>query len=88
MKLVKNCSFVLTDSETAEETTYLKIPCITIEKTPKGHQQQLRTNTLVHSIEEARDSINKVLNSTYKTGQIPEFWDGKAAERIIKTLKK
>jgi len=90
MKLVKNCSFVLTDSGgLQEETTYLKIPCITMrENTERPSTTDLGTNTLVHSIEEARDSINKVLNSTYKTGQIPEFWDGKAAERIIKTLKK
>ena len=30
--------------------------------------------------------VNQSENGTYKKGQIPELWDGKATERIIKFI--
>jgi UDP-N-acetylglucosamine 2-epimerase (non-hydrolysing) len=90
LKLVKNCLFVLTDSGgLQEETTYLKIPCITMrENTERPSTTTMGTNTLINSIAQAKNTIEQILNRQYKTGEIPKLWDGKTAARIIVILKK
>jgi UDP-N-acetylglucosamine 2-epimerase (non-hydrolysing) len=90
LKLVKNCLFVLTDSGgLQEETTYLKIPCLTMrENTERPSTISTGTNTLINNIDLAKELIKQILEGTYKTGNIPELWDGKTAERIIRILKK
>ena len=90
MRLLHNAKLVLTDSGgLQEETTYLGIPCITLrENTERPITVEVGTNVLVGTdtqriIEEAQ----KVLDGKAKKGQIPELWDGKAAERIVKILR-
>lgn len=89
MKLLHNAKLVLTDSGgIQEETTYLGIPCITMrENTERPITVEIGTNVLVGTdtqriIEEAE----KVLDGNPKKGQIPELWDGHAAERIVEIL--
>ncbi len=91
MRLLHNAKLVLTDSGgLQEETTYLGIPCITLrENTERPITVEVGTNVLVGTdtqriIEEAQ----KVLDGKAKKGQIPELWDGKAAERIVKIIDK
>lgn len=76
---------VLTDSGgIQEETTYLKIPCLTLRKnTERPITAEVGTNKLIgteyHRIaEECFDTIN----NPPKNSQIPPLWDGRAAERI------
>jgi len=90
MKLMHHAKMVLTDSGgIQEETTYLGIPCITMrENTERPITVEVGTNVLVGNntgriIAEAQ----KVLDGKAKKGQIPELWDGKAAERIVKILE-
>ncbi len=91
MKLLHHAKLVLTDSGgIQEETTYLGIPCITMrENTERPITIEIGTNVLVGTdtqriIEEAQ----KVLDGKAKNGQIPELWDGHAAERIVNILKR
>ncbi len=91
MKLMHNARLVLTDSGgIQEETTYLGIPCITMrENTERPITVEIGTNVLVGTdtqriIEEAQ----KVLDGKAKKGQIPELWDGKAAERIVEIIER
>ncbi len=91
MKLLHNARLVLTDSGgLQEETTYLGIPCITMrENTERPITVDIGTNVLVGTdtqriIEEAE----KVLDGKAKKGQIPELWDGHAAERIVKIIER
>jgi UDP-N-acetylglucosamine 2-epimerase (non-hydrolysing) len=47
------------------------------------------TNTMVGSDPAAiRQGVDEVLAGSGKSGRIPEFWDGKAAERIAADLAK
>lgn len=85
INLVKNSLIVLTDSGgIQEETTYLKIPCLTLRKnTERPITAEVGTNKLIgteyHRIaEECFDTIN----NPPKNSQIPPLWDGRAAERI------
>ena len=90
VKLMMNARFVMTDSGgIQEETTVLGIPCLTLrENTERPVTVEIGTNTLtgldVGKIVE--ESVN-ILEGQGKRGGIPELWDGKAAERIVRVLQ-
>ena len=87
--LWQNATLVLTDSGgLQEETTALGIPCITLrENTERPITVDVGTNTLVGTDPETiRTTVGQVLDGTYKTGRIPDLWDGKASERICRIL--
>ncbi len=89
MKLVTKAKFIITDSGgIQEETTYLKIPCITLrDNTERPVTYELGTNTITGLNEKAvRKAISQIEKGTYKSGRIPKFWDGRASERIVKIL--
>jgi UDP-N-acetylglucosamine 2-epimerase (non-hydrolysing) len=89
IKLVKHSCFVLTDSGgIQEETTVLKIPCLTMRtNTERPVTIKQGTNILV-----GRDSSkiirfsSRILAGKNKRGKTPLFWDGKAAQRIVKIM--
>nr|WP_321246897.1 UDP-N-acetylglucosamine 2-epimerase (non-hydrolyzing) [uncultured Psychroserpens sp.] len=87
--LIHNCSLVLTDSGgIQEETTFKQKPCLTLRpNTERPSTIDIGSNTLLdfdkHDI---LSQIDSILNGTYKKGEIPEFWDGKATERILEIL--
>jgi UDP-N-acetylglucosamine 2-epimerase (non-hydrolysing) len=89
MQLMQNARLILTDSGgIQEETTYLGIPCITIrENTERPITIDMGTNVLVgpHA-ERIIEETDKILSGNGKKGLIPDLWDGKAAERIVKIL--
>ncbi len=84
--LVKHALGVLTDSGgITEETTVLNVPCITLrENTERPETCNMGTNVLVGKDEaKLAGALQKLLTGDWKSGQIPELWDGKAAERIV-----
>lgn len=87
--LLAGARLVLSDSGgLQEETTALGIPCLTIrENTERPITVEQGTNTLVGSDPQAiRKGVDEILRGAGKTGRIPEFWDGRAAERIAADL--
>lgn len=89
LKLMMNARFLFTDSGgIQEETTVLNVPCLTLrENTERPITVSTGTNTIVGKdqakiIRETR----KILSGQNKKGQIPKFWDGKAAQRICKIV--
>ena len=88
--LEKTCKFVITDSGgIQEETTYLGIPCLTVrENTERPVTAEIGTNEVVGTdTEKIIQSSQKILANRWKKGQIPKYWDGQAAERIVEVLK-
>ncbi|MFM2225819.1 MAG: hypothetical protein RJA07_2021 [Bacteroidota bacterium] len=88
-KLVAKSKFVLTDSGgIQEETTFLQVPCITLRpNTERPITATLGTNTLCDlNFENIISLINQIENGTYKKGEIPKLWDGKATERVVQEL--
>jgi UDP-N-acetylglucosamine 2-epimerase (non-hydrolysing) len=83
--LMQNARLVLTDSGgLQEETTALGVPCITLrENTERPITISEGTNTLAGTdAQKIKQAADEVLAGGGKAGRIPEYWDGKAAERI------
>ena len=88
-KLVKHCKFILTDSGgIQEESTFRQKPCLTLRpNTERPITVDEGTNTLLpFDINLVKKHISEIENGTYKKGQIPKMWDGKATERILKII--
>jgi len=89
LRLYKNSKFVLTDSGSIQqETTYLNIPCLTIrENTERPFTITEGTNILVGTVSERIiEEAQKILSGKRKESKELLLWDGKASERIVKTL--
>ena len=84
--LMSNSAFVITDSGgIQEETTILGVPCMTLrENTERPVTITEGTNRLVHvTTEDILENYKQIKESKFDvSGQIPKFWDGKAADRI------
>ncbi|MDD5703019.1 MAG: UDP-N-acetylglucosamine 2-epimerase (non-hydrolyzing) [Dehalococcoidales bacterium] len=91
LNLEMNSKLVLTDSGgMQEETTVLNVPCLTLRDTTERPVTVTQgTNTLVWNVtERIIEEAHKVIEGHAKNGRCPEFWDGKAAERIVDILTK
>jgi len=89
LNLWKDAKLALTDSGgLQEETTALGIPCLTIrENTERPITVTQGTNELMGtSKEKILESFEKIMTDNWKAGQKPKFWDGNAAQRIIKLI--
>lgn len=89
--LVRHCKAVITDSGgITEEATVMHVPCITLrDNTERPETCTIGTNELIGTNPDAIKPILDILFADkWKTGSIPELWDGHAAERIIALLTK
>jgi UDP-N-acetylglucosamine 2-epimerase (non-hydrolysing) len=87
--LVRRSRLVVTDSGgIQEETTYLGIPCLTMrENTERPITVDVGTNVLVGSDRALLlKTVDDVMENRFKSGRVPELWDGRTAERIMATL--
>ena len=91
LKLMDNALFIITDSGgIQEETTYLKVPCITFRNsTERPVTVDLGTNFLMEDLNplSVKSQVEEILRGETKEGIIPPLWDGKAAERIVTILE-
>ena len=89
LALTSQSKVIVTDSGgLQEESTALNIPCLTMrENTERPITVTQGTSTLCGSDPKILDqNLRAVLDGSYKAGQCPELWDGKAAERIATEL--
>lgn len=87
--LMAGARAVLTDSGgLQEETTALGVPCLTLrENTERPITVEQGTNTLVGRDAKAiLAGVDEILAGRGKSGRVPEYWDGHAAERIAADL--
>ena len=87
--LVQHAKGVLTDSGgITEETTVMHIPCITLrDSTERPETCEIGTNRLVGKNEKLlAEALEDMLDGNWPQGEIPELWDGHAADRIVSHL--
>jgi UDP-N-acetylglucosamine 2-epimerase (non-hydrolysing) len=90
LNLMMNSKFVLTDSGgIQEETTVLKIPCLTLrENTERPVTETIGSNTVVGTnTEKILKEFDRIMSNKYKKGKIPKYWDGKSSQRIVRILE-
>lgn len=87
--LIKNARGIITDSGgITEEATVLNIPCITMRNSTERPETVLDgTNELVgDDLFLLSKLIHKIVIGNWKTGTIPDLWDGRTSERIVDVL--
>jgi UDP-N-acetylglucosamine 2-epimerase (non-hydrolysing) len=87
--LVERAKCVVTDSGgITEETTVMGIPCMTLrDNTERPETVFIGTNELIGTDPKAIAPAMKILFSgKWKKGGIPELWDGKTGDRIVKAI--
>jgi UDP-N-acetylglucosamine 2-epimerase (non-hydrolysing) len=88
-KLVKQSTFILTDSGgIQEESTYLQVPCLTLRpNTERPVTVTVGSNELVpFDIPTIMNYIEQIINGTYKRGAIPPMWDGNTTKRVLEVI--
>ncbi len=87
--LEMNAKFLLTDSGgLQEESTFFGIPCLTLrENTERPVTVTQGTNILVGTdpTRIVKESLD-ILKGNGKRGEVPELWDERVAQRIVKVL--
>jgi UDP-N-acetylglucosamine 2-epimerase (non-hydrolysing) len=90
-RLVSGCRMVITDSGgIQEESTVYGIPCITIRENTERPITILEGTNELAGTDTAKiiNFARQILDGKWKTGKIPELWDGHTAERIIRCIEK
>lgn len=89
--LVKHAKAVITDSGgITEEATVMRVPCMTLRTTTERPETvTIGTNELL-GVDPAAlgPALERLFAGKWKTGDIPEKWDGKAGERIVAALER
>jgi UDP-N-acetylglucosamine 2-epimerase (non-hydrolysing) len=80
---------IITDSgNVAEEATFHHIPCITLNSYTE-HIETVKqgTNELVgEDADRLREAMRRMIAGQWKSGNLPDRWDGRTAERIVQIL--
>ena len=89
--LVKHAKAVITDSGgITEETTVMGVPCLTLrDTTERPETVTIGTNELIGTDPaKLQPALNRLFAGQWKTGGIPDKWDGQAAVRIVAELER
>ena len=89
--IIKHSAGVVTDSGgITEETTVLNIPCMTLRNsTERPETVTMGTNEIVGTDpKNIVPYLQKLIAGDWKSGSVPELWDGKTAERIVNIISK
>lgn len=89
--MVKHAKAVITDSGgITEETTVMGVPCMTLrDSTERPETVTVGTNELIGTDPEAlKPALDHLFAGAWKTGRIPEKWDGRTGDRIVAELER
>ena len=87
--LTSHAKGIITDSgNVAEEATFNNIPCITLNSYTE-HIETVKQGTNVLVGEDAAklsEAMQKLVQGQWKSSSLPDRWDGRTAERIVRIL--
>ena len=88
LKLVSESALVITDSGgIQEETTYLKIPCLTVRPSTERPITIWQGSNQLISAAEIFTNVATALSIPTSEYNIPKYWEGQSATRIISLLQ-
>jgi UDP-N-acetylglucosamine 2-epimerase (non-hydrolysing) len=90
LRLQSRARLVITDSGgIQEETTYLRVPCITVrDTTERPATVEIGSNILTGpNPERLKEAMDGVMEGRLGHGEVPEYWDGQTAQRIVSVLR-
>ena len=88
-KLIKYAKVVLTDSGgIQEETTYLKIPCLTVRPTTERPITIWEGSNQLIKAENIYSKAVECLSASRSSFGVPKYWDGGSAKRIVEMLER
>jgi UDP-N-acetylglucosamine 2-epimerase (non-hydrolysing) len=88
--LVRHAKAVITDSGgITEEATVMGVPCLTLRDTTERPETiTVGTNELIGTDPaNLKPALDRLFAGKWKQGGIPEKWDGRSGERIVKALE-
>ena len=89
LNLESSASVVLTDSGgLQEETTILGVPCLTLRHNTERPVTVTHGTNIIVGTDKARilEAFHRAISGDFKPAGPPEFWDGHAAERIVRII--
>ncbi len=88
MNLLFNCRLSITDSGgIQEETTYLRIPCLTLRPNTERPITIFQGTNKLCTPENLEKLIYEILSGNASVGSVPENWDGQTASRVVKSIR-
>src|SRR5262249_14077709 len=90
LNLEAGATVVLTDSGgLQEETTILGVPCLTLRNNTERPVTITDGTKIMVGPNKARflDAFRRIMNGDWEPSGPPEFWDGQAAERIVRIIR-
>lgn len=91
LRLQRDAAIVVTDSAgIQEETTVFGVPCLTMRpNTERPVTVEVGTNTIVDlDVDLVERKVAEVVDGNYKEGELPDYWDGKASDRIVDVFER
>jgi len=87
--LTAHAAGIITDSgNVAEEATFNQVPCITLNSYTE-HEETVKVGTNILVGEDAGrlgEEFRNMVSGQWKSGNLPDRWDGRSAERIVQIL--
>jgi UDP-N-acetylglucosamine 2-epimerase (non-hydrolysing) len=85
--LTENARLVLTDSGgLQEESTYFRTPCLTLRPNTERPVTVTEGSNKLTDPERLSTDLEAVFAREPRFGKIPQFWDGRAADRIVNAI--
>jgi UDP-N-acetylglucosamine 2-epimerase (non-hydrolysing) len=72
-----------------EETTILGVPCLTLRHNTERPITISHGTNIVVGPDKLRilEAFHRIMSGDWKPAGPPEFWDGRAAERIVRVIR-
>jgi len=90
LNLESTATVVLTDSGgLQEETTILGVPCLTLRNNTERPVTITHGTNIMAGPDKGRilEAFRRIMNGDWKPSGPPEYWDGHAAERIVRVIR-
>lgn len=91
LNLILGSVMVVTDSGgIQEETTYLRIPCVTLRVNTERPVTVTEGSNYLTGVQSDQilDTVSRILDGQGKVSVVPALWDGRAGERIVEEIVK